>query len=851
MTRTTLLLLVAGSSYHAMAEDQQSMEIELDEYDAALKELEEIEEEIEAEFGAEMTPESYDDGGSAGRRTLRSTTKEFADHFKMQKAIVMTDMPKSNEWDLETRQTIVSDNAFNPWVRYEGYSDKTWIQNWLPSPDSDVYKNVTAAGSVAVAAVSAFACNERLESSDDGKEVWDTDCCAYDPNDCKGDENSFYGSCVAGYTRSRGDRHCGHESLRTNLKICSTICTFNEKEHNIIQKVLDEIKAPLSKFTPISTLNQLIREMRTKRRELRRWKSRWLSIKNGDLEDEVEEEKSEIASLKQLFETKKAELEDEQNRLSPDWAREKLKSLNAVEFVTNSVVSEKKKEFDSAWFLLVKMKKGNLKDKLTRALKFVEKANDALDSWEPKLKERLEAMKYATVEEKFNQCQTDLSDAETELKNVIESKDNMFAALLTEKNACSASYEQLDEKYQTCSAEMDSAEGAIVDAIHFQNEYKFYEAREALLDSMKQTDDKDSIKPSLSRKEVRAFLGPKSSITRGIDSAFVCGQQNDSRLLSFVVKSLHDNSEEDSPDDSEILEIASGSVQNEFELVSVSINNEEGKKVEWIFDCDSASSRGETEVISIVNRSGKALSLSKLKIEKAERVTNWQCSGNRAYTLVTDERKSWSDAEDYCSNTFSAIDAHLATIENASQNRLLHSMMMGQRLAFRYWIGFNDIEEEGKWKWIDDEDVGMEYRNWMKENPNNFRNNQDCAMSYSDCTDNEHWKCEVTKWDDADCNVEETFACSVRLDKGFGSPTTSSSEESSESSSEGGEGSWFCNADDQTVYRIDDGKTFGGVVDVVTDVVDAVTEPVINADAPTEVTDEESTKSNRRLRGGH
>lgn len=69
--------------------------------------------------------------------------------------------------------------------------------------------------------------------------------------------------------------------------------------------------------------------------------------------------------------------------------------------------------------------------------------------------------------------------------------------------------------------------------------------------------------------------------------------------------------------------------------------------------------------------------------------------------MLTDQASSWTAAE----AAAVAVEGHLASIENAAQNRLLQETFGGNR-----WIGFNYAQEERTFQWSDGSAVG--YTNW-------------------------------------------------------------------------------------------------------------------------------------------
>ena len=62
-----------------------------------------------------------------------------------------------------------------------------------------------------------------------------------------------------------------------------------------------------------------------------------------------------------------------------------------------------------------------------------------------------------------------------------------------------------------------------------------------------------------------------------------------------------------------------------------------------------------------------------------------------------------------------------------------------------FWIGLNDVEEEGKYEWSDGSNYI--YNNWKKGDPNNYKN-EDCIIVDPSM-----------KWYDYGCQYKEYFIC--------------------------------------------------------------------------------------------
>jgi len=127
---------------------------------------------------------------------------------------------------------------------------------------------------------------------------------------------------------------------------------------------------------------------------------------------------------------------------------------------------------------------------------------------------------------------------------------------------------------------------------------------------------------------------------------------------------------------------------------------------------------------------------------------DWEKNGDHCYFWGTD-KKNWTEAEDFCQRE----GGHLASdTSNATKAFVLEGM---KRAGLdNVWIGGNDIEEEGTWKWADCTPWGVTF--WSSNNPNNYLGNQNCL--------NVGW--DVNKWDDDFCNREYGFLCSKKICSG-------------------------------------------------------------------------------------
>ncbi|XP_067417521.1 low affinity immunoglobulin epsilon Fc receptor-like [Emydura macquarii macquarii] len=111
----------------------------------------------------------------------------------------------------------------------------------------------------------------------------------------------------------------------------------------------------------------------------------------------------------------------------------------------------------------------------------------------------------------------------------------------------------------------------------------------------------------------------------------------------------------------------------------------------------------------------------------------WLPNAGNCYYFST-VRKNWSYAKQACKDQC----AQLIIIENQQEQEFLTKNSNGKN----YWIGLNDINKEGTFKWIDDSSVS--YSNWNKGEPNNHPSDEDCVHMYG-----------YGKWNDASCGMNQ------------------------------------------------------------------------------------------------
>ncbi|CAK8688435.1 unnamed protein product [Clavelina lepadiformis] len=84
-----------------------------------------------------------------------------------------------------------------------------------------------------------------------------------------------------------------------------------------------------------------------------------------------------------------------------------------------------------------------------------------------------------------------------------------------------------------------------------------------------------------------------------------------------------------------------------------------------------------------------------------------------------------------------------------------------------FWIGGNDIDVESNWVWEDgrpmpSSSASEKYENWALNEPNNFRDNQNCAVTLMEHTSDNF---PAGSWVDIECDYDEFYICQRDIDE--------------------------------------------------------------------------------------
>ncbi|CAI9599908.1 unnamed protein product [Staurois parvus] len=161
-----------------------------------------------------------------------------------------------------------------------------------------------------------------------------------------------------------------------------------------------------------------------------------------------------------------------------------------------------------------------------------------------------------------------------------------------------------------------------------------------------------------------------------------------------------------------------------------------------------ATMASKTDLQSLDSTVGN-LSLKMKQIERDTKKattceTGWQPFKGSCY-FFTNLRSNWMKARSSCV----IKGADLAVITSEEEQNFISRQTGDQP----YWIGLNDIEEEGKWTWVDGTDYASSYKAWMPNQPSDSDKNEDCAHLLS-----------KGKWNDNKCSHAELMAlCEKKL----------------------------------------------------------------------------------------
>ena len=114
------------------------------------------------------------------------------------------------------------------------------------------------------------------------------------------------------------------------------------------------------------------------------------------------------------------------------------------------------------------------------------------------------------------------------------------------------------------------------------------------------------------------------------------------------------------------------------------------------------------------------------------------------------EKLSWNDAESNCKKE----GGSLASVQSSKENEFLLELASQYKNRIPYWIGANDLVNEGQFVWSDG--VPLSYSNWKKGHPYKEQRKRNCVS---------FWRVDGHEWDgvwtDNPCQTKTESFCKI------------------------------------------------------------------------------------------
>ena len=127
----------------------------------------------------------------------------------------------------------------------------------------------------------------------------------------------------------------------------------------------------------------------------------------------------------------------------------------------------------------------------------------------------------------------------------------------------------------------------------------------------------------------------------------------------------------------------------------------------------------------------------------------WVGFQRNCYLFVPDPMNH-ADAEAHCQSLSTSVrHAHLTSILSEAENNFIKDYVRDfNAKESDVWIGYNDKEVEGVFKWTDGKS-SQAYTDWGPGEPNS--SHEDCAEIYS----------KTYRWNDSKCHYVQPFVCKI------------------------------------------------------------------------------------------
>ncbi|CAG5122281.1 unnamed protein product, partial [Candidula unifasciata] len=111
------------------------------------------------------------------------------------------------------------------------------------------------------------------------------------------------------------------------------------------------------------------------------------------------------------------------------------------------------------------------------------------------------------------------------------------------------------------------------------------------------------------------------------------------------------------------------------------------------------------------------------------------------------DQLSWPEARDFCASQ--ATGGSLISVTNNATQAWLATFVASKNASGIFWIGLSDRDTESSYTWLDNSPYL--FNNWMRGEPNNQGNREDCV----------EWALPRNSWNDDYCYVSRNWICQV------------------------------------------------------------------------------------------
>ncbi|KAK5967627.1 hypothetical protein GCK32_020229, partial [Trichostrongylus colubriformis] len=115
---------------------------------------------------------------------------------------------------------------------------------------------------------------------------------------------------------------------------------------------------------------------------------------------------------------------------------------------------------------------------------------------------------------------------------------------------------------------------------------------------------------------------------------------------------------------------------------------------------------------------------------------------------------TWDEAKDFCWRK----ESFLPVIRSEEENNRLHEFAtkaFAPAKRYVFWIGLR--RNGSKWNWVDGTEAT--YTKWSKDQPDNYKNNEECVHMYVTMPGVEPGTWQDRHWNDHHCSHITYFVC--------------------------------------------------------------------------------------------